>query len=185
TRPSRRCCCCCAARFHPSGWTRTPPSRCCIRPSAGGVRRGDARRGRGGGAAAGALLHPPLGGADPLAERRLRQGLRALALAAGDRRPSGVLLVEAIGDPTGLDMVDRRWALPAQAVAKLIATAREAAAAPGATAEQVLWTVWRASGLADRWYALSTRGAPTEPGSEGGRARQGAAEAADRDLDAM
>ena len=27
-----------------------------------------------------ALLHSPLGGADPLAERRLRQGLRALAL---------------------------------------------------------------------------------------------------------
>jgi ATP-dependent exoDNAse (exonuclease V) beta subunit len=32
--------------------------------------------------AAVALLHSPLGGADPLAERRLRQGLRALALAA-------------------------------------------------------------------------------------------------------
>ncbi|WP_433115328.1 ATP-dependent helicase [Micromonospora sp. CA-246542] len=31
--------------------------------------------------AAVALLHSPLGGADPLAERRLRQGLRALALA--------------------------------------------------------------------------------------------------------
>ena len=42
--------------------------------------------------AAVALLHSPLGGADPLAERRLRQGLRALALAAGDRRPSGELL---------------------------------------------------------------------------------------------
>ncbi|WP_433312799.1 ATP-dependent helicase [Micromonospora sp. CA-269861] len=36
-----------------------------------------------------ALLHSPLGGADPLAERRLRQGLRALALAGGDRRPPG------------------------------------------------------------------------------------------------
>ena len=35
--------------------------------------------------AAVALLHSPLGGADPLAERRLRQGLRALAL--GRRRP--------------------------------------------------------------------------------------------------
>ena len=99
--------------------------------------------------------------------------------------PSGELLVDAVRDPTGLDMVDRRWALPAQTVAQLIATAREAAAAPGATAEQVLWTVWRASGLADRWYALSTRGAPIEPGGEGGRARQWRAEAADRDLDAM
>jgi RecB family exonuclease len=135
--------------------------------------------------AAVALLHSPLGGADPLAERRLRQGLRALALAAGDRRPSGELLVDALRDPAGLDAVERRWAMPAQTVARLIATAREAAAAPGATAEQVLWSVWRASGLAERWYGLSTRGAPVEPGGEGGRARQWRAEAADRDLDAI
>src|SRR4029453_7258698 len=88
-----------------------------------------------------ALLHSPLGGADPLAERRLRQGLRALALAAGGRRASrGV--------------------------------ARRCGGAPGATGEQVVWRVWRASGLADRWYAMSTRGAPVEPGGEGGRARQ-------------
>ncbi|GAA2506544.1 hypothetical protein GCM10010434_060010 [Winogradskya humida] len=132
-----------------------------------------------------ALLHSPLGGADPLAERRLRQGLRALALAAGDRRPSGELLVDALRDPAGLDVVERRWAVPAQNVARLIAVARAAAAVPGATAEQVLWDVWRASGLSDRWYALSTRGAPVEPGGEGGRARQWRAEAADRDLDAM
>jgi RecB family exonuclease len=135
--------------------------------------------------AAVALLHSPLGGADPLAERRLRQGLRALALAAGDRRPSGELLVDAVRDPAGLDVVERRWAVPAQTVARLIAVAREAAAAPGATAEQVLWSVWRASGLAERWYAMSTRGAPVEPGGEGGRARQWRAEAADRDLDAI
>src|SRR5690606_28520464 len=30
------------------------------------------------------LLHSPLGGADPLSERRLRQGLRARAVATGD-----------------------------------------------------------------------------------------------------
>ena len=135
--------------------------------------------------AAVALLHSPLGGADPLAERRLRQGLRALALAAGDRRPSGELLVDALRDPAGLDVVERRWAAPAQTVARLIGAARQAAAAPGATAEQVLWSVWRASGLAERWYGLSTRGAPVEPGGEGGRARQWRAEAADRDLDAI
>jgi RecB family exonuclease len=135
--------------------------------------------------AAVALLHSPLGGADPLAERRLRQGLRALALAAGDRRPSGELLVDAVRDPAGLDIVERRWAVPAQTLARLIAIARKAATAPGATAEQVLWEVWRASGLAERWYALSTRGAPVEPGGEGGRARQWRAEAADRDLDAI
>ncbi len=131
-----------------------------------------------------ALLHSSLGGADPLAERRLRQGLRALALAAGDRRPSGELLVDALRDPAGLDLVERRWAKPAQTIARLIATAREAAAAPGATAEQVLWTVWRDSGLAERWYAMSTRGGPSDD-ADAGRARQWRAEAADRDLDSM
>ena len=103
--------------------------------------------------AAVALLHSPLGGADPLAERRLRQGLRALALAAGDRRPSGELLVEALRDPAELAMVERRWAAPARTVGRLLATAREAAARPGATAEEVLWAVWRDSGLAERWSA--------------------------------
>jgi RecB family exonuclease len=122
--------------------------------------------------AAVALLHSPLGGADPLAERRLRQGLRALAFAAGDRRPSGVLLVEALQDATELAAVDRRWAAPAKRVAGLIATAREAAAKPGSTVEDVLWAVWDAAGLADRWAEVSARGG-----------HRGAA--ADRDLDAV
>jgi len=129
--------------------------------------------------AAVALLHSPLGGADPLAERRLRQGLRALALAAGDRRPSGVLLVEALRDPAELAAVERRWAAPARAVAMLVATARDAAARPGSTVEDVLWAVWHASGLADRWGAVSLR--PAGPGT----AEERRAEAADRDLDAV
>ncbi|MEW2472902.1 ATP-dependent DNA helicase [Micromonospora gifhornensis] len=133
--------------------------------------------------AAVALLHSPLGGADPLAERRLRQGLRALALAAGDRRPSGELIVEALRDPAELAGVERRWAEPAQTVAGLLAVARETAARPGATAEDVLWAVWRASGLAELWSAALTRG-PSVAG-EGDLARRRRAEAADRDLDAV
>jgi superfamily I DNA/RNA helicase/RecB family exonuclease len=131
--------------------------------------------------AAVALLHSPLGGADPLTERRLRQGLRALALAGGDRRPSGVLLVEALRDPTELVAIERRWAAPAQEVARLLATAGEAAARPGATAEDVLWAVWRASGLAERWAAASGAVA----GGAGAVRDQRRAAAADRDLDAI
>ncbi|MDT4986396.1 MAG: hypothetical protein QOI74_490, partial [Micromonosporaceae bacterium] len=131
--------------------------------------------------AAVALLHSPLGGADPLAERRLRQGLRTLAMAAGDRRPSGVLLVEALRDATELAAVEGRWAESARAVARLLATAREAAegrstatggAAGLATVEDVLWAVWTATGLAQRWAEVSARGG-----------HRGAA--ADRDLDAV
>ncbi|WFE46566.1 PD-(D/E)XK nuclease family protein [Verrucosispora sp. WMMD1129] len=133
--------------------------------------------------AAVALLHSPLGGADPLAERRLRQGLRALALARGDRRPSGELIIEVLRDPAELVGVERRWAEPAQTVAGLLAVAREAADRPAATAEEVLWAVWRASGLAELWSAALTRG-PTVAG-EGDLARRRRAEAADRDLDAV
>ncbi len=133
--------------------------------------------------AAVALLHSPLGGADPLAERRLRQGLRTLALAAGDRRPSGELLVEALRDPAELAVVERRWAAPAKSVARLLATARDAAAEPASTAEDVLWAVWRATGLGDRWYGAIVRaGRATGEPDNGPRWR---AEAADRDLDAV
>ncbi|WP_320066370.1 ATP-dependent helicase [Micromonospora sp. RTGN7] len=130
-----------------------------------------------------ALLHSPLGGADPLAERRLRQGLRSLALALGDRRPSGELIVDALRDPEELAAIDRHWAEPAQAVAGLLAITREAAGRPEATAEGVLWAVWNASGLAERWAGAITRG--REATGEHETARRWRAEAADRDLDAV
>ncbi|MEU8042865.1 ATP-dependent DNA helicase [Micromonospora echinofusca] len=133
--------------------------------------------------AAVALLHSPLGGADPLAERRLRQGLRALALAGGDRRPSGELIVQALRDPAELAGIERHWAEPAQTVAGLLAVAREAAERPGATAEDVLWAVWRASGLAELWSAATGRGQTVA--GEGDVARRRRAESADRDLDAV
>ncbi|MFV2020368.1 ATP-dependent helicase [Micromonospora sp. LOL_023] len=142
--------------------------------------------------AAVALLHSPLGGADPLAERRLRQGLRALALAAGDRRPSGELLVDALRDPAELAAIDRRWAAPAQAVAALLATGRDTATRAGATVEDVLWAVWHTSGLADRWFGAIVRG--RTPAGPAGAVQVGGltdtagrwrAAAADRDLDAV
>jgi len=118
------------------------------------------------------LLQSPLGGADALAVRRIRQELRALASAAGDFRASGRLLVEALQRPAELAAVEERWARPAVRVAGLVAVAREAAARAGASAEDVLWAVWQASGLAARWEQAS---------AEGGQ--RGAA--ADRDLDAV
>jgi superfamily I DNA/RNA helicase/RecB family exonuclease len=118
------------------------------------------------------LLHSVLGGADPLSERRLRQGLREAAARLGDQRPSGELMVEALTEPSVLALIEPRWARPARAIADLMAVAREMAARRSATAEDVLWAVWRTSGLADRWAAASARG-----GRRGGTA--------DRDLDAV
>jgi superfamily I DNA/RNA helicase/RecB family exonuclease len=119
-----------------------------------------------------ALLHSPIGGADPLTERRLRQELRSLAAAAGDRRPSGDLLVEALTRPAELAAVRRRWSGPAYAVANVLDAVRRTAAEPGATIEDVLWSLWCATTLPQRWSAESARG-----GSRGATA--------DRDLDAV
>ena len=114
------------------------------------------------------LLHSPLGGADPFGERRLRQALKVI----DPERASGDLLVAALWQPELLASIDERWRGPALAVARLLAVARQAAAEPNATAEDVLWRVWQASGLAQRWAAASARGG-----------RRGAT--ADRDLDAV
>ncbi|HEY2792153.1 MAG TPA: ATP-dependent DNA helicase [Micromonosporaceae bacterium] len=122
--------------------------------------------------AAVALLHSPIGEADPLTERRLRQELRALAAAAGDHRPSGELLVEALTNPAELAAVRRRWSAPAYSVATALAAVRESAARPDATIEDVLWALWSATKLAERWSAESARG-----GSRGATA--------DRDLDSV
>jgi len=117
-----------------------------------------------------ALLGSPLGGADALALRRLRQQLRRLV--ADPSRPSGALLVEALCDPRDLLALDDLAAAPAQRVADLLATARRVAAEPGRTVEDILWTVWQASGLGPRWQRTSR-----QPGVRGA--------AADRDLDGV
>ena len=118
------------------------------------------------------LVTSPLGGADVMALRRLRQVLRRAELDAGGRRASGPLLVEALADPTVLAALDGAATRPATTVARLLARAREAALRPGATAETVLWEVWSHNGLAGRWERASFGG------GHAGRA-------ADRDLDAV
>jgi superfamily I DNA/RNA helicase/RecB family exonuclease len=118
------------------------------------------------------LVTSPLGGADVMALRRLRQALRRHELAFGGGRASGPLLVEALEDPAVLVPLDGHATRPAAQVAGLLARAREALALPGATAESVLWEVWSHTGLAARWARSS---------AEGGHAGS----AADRDLDAV
>ncbi|MFG2076798.1 ATP-dependent helicase [Nonomuraea maritima] len=124
------------------------------------------------------LLTGPLGGTDMIGVRRLRRALKIAENEAvhaaedeGDARSSGELLVAAIHDPRELTRVEPHVALPAERVARLLAAAREAVGGQG-TAEDVLWAVWQASGLAERWTELSLQGGP--------RGAQ-----ADRDLDAV
>ncbi|GAA3202776.1 hypothetical protein GCM10010486_86180 [Nonomuraea roseoviolacea subsp. carminata] len=132
------------------------------------------------------LMTGPLGGTDMIGVRRLRRALKIAeneAHALGERPPeegaeagegprtSGQLLVAALQDTRELTPVEPHVALPAERVAKLLVTAREAVREQG-TAEDVLWAIWQASGLAERWTELSLAG--------GARGAQ-----ADRDLDAV
>ncbi|WP_198950331.1 ATP-dependent DNA helicase [Kineosporia sp. A_224] len=118
------------------------------------------------------LLTGPVGGADAVALRRLRQALRAVEIAAGGGRGSDDLLVEAVLSPGSLVLVEPRVAAPAFRVAAAVTAGRTAAAVPGATAETVLWALWETAGLAAPWRRTALRG-----GQAGARA--------DRDLDAV
>jgi superfamily I DNA/RNA helicase/RecB family exonuclease len=121
------------------------------------------------------LLCGPLGGTDALGLRRLRRSLQLLADAdpEGQRSPgnNADMLAHALLDPRDLTVVPDRVAEPAQRVAGLLATARDAIAS-GGSAEDVLWAIWDASGLAGQWQQVSAAGGP-------------AGAAADRDLDAV
>jgi len=87
----------------------------------------------------------------------------------GDR--GGDLLASALLDPRDLHALPDSVAGPARRVAGLLAKARAAIAA-GGSAEDVLWAIWDASGLAPQWQRASAAGGP-------------AGAAADRDLDAV
>ncbi|GLZ40508.1 DNA helicase [Actinokineospora sp. NBRC 105648] len=131
-------------------------------------------------AAVPALLDPPLaemllssqlGGADPLALRRLRRGLRRLELAAGGDRSSDDLLVEVLADDDRLTALADTEVGPVRRVSGLMALVRKGIA-EGASLEQILWETWQSSGLETRWVATAARGGPV--GAQ-----------ADRDLDAI
>src|SRR6516162_3283174 len=118
------------------------------------------------------LLCGPLGGTDALGLRRLRRSLGLLAGAGGDRVRGGAdLLAEALLSPRDLTALPDSVSGPARRVAGLLAVAKAAIRA-GGSAEDVLWAIWDASGLAPQWQQASAAG-----GAAGA--------AADRDLDAV
>ncbi|WP_432491631.1 ATP-dependent helicase [Kineococcus gypseus] len=136
------------------------------------------------------LVTSPLGGADVVALRRLRQCLRRAELAAGGGRSSDAVLTSALAgvlagasradDPATADvalLADEDPALrPAQRLAAVLQAGRAAAARDDADAEQVLWALWDAAGLGPRWQRAAL--------ARGASARAEAARA-DRDLDAV
>lgn len=123
-------------------------------------------------ATASLLLTSPMGGLDVVSLRRLRRALRAEELDGGGGRSSDALLVELLEDPVRAATLPGTVRRGPVAVARALAAGRGAAEAPGASAQTVLWAVWEATGLAERWRSAALDGGPA-----GARA--------DRDLDAV
>ncbi|MFD1720211.1 PD-(D/E)XK nuclease family protein [Amnibacterium endophyticum] len=94
------------------------------------------------------LVTGPCCGLDRLALRRLRLSLRVEELGGGGARSAGELLVDALGAPERLATIPngRRAARLAETMAAV-----RAADGAGASAEELLWLVWEASGLAGPW----------------------------------
>lgn len=142
------------------------------------------------------LLTSRLGGASPSRIRRLRQSLRAAELRAGGHRSSDELILRALlpdaVSPTepahgtgGEGPVDPAEAVAAdgvpvrgagtdhlERVRRVLAAGRAALAGEDPSAENVLWALWSASGLAEPWERTALSG-----GEESDRAH--------RDLDAI
>ncbi|WP_231390380.1 ATP-dependent DNA helicase [Nocardia sp. CNY236] len=124
------------------------------------------------------LLAGPLGGADQIAVRRLRRGLKRAVLESArseagsddpsqrgstidDRSSARVLsdLVIGSGNPAILDRLTEVEAAPLRRVLDTVERAR-AAHEHNAGLEDVLWVLWTTSRLERRWVAHSERGGP-------------------------
>ncbi|MDZ5621166.1 ATP-dependent DNA helicase [Nocardioides sp. HM23] len=113
------------------------------------------------------LLISPLGGLDATEVRALTRALRAVHPEVGPRE----LVRRAVLDPALLDGVEGQPASRTRALAQLLERAR-AGIGEGASAEQVLWTLWSGTSWGERLRAASLRGGQ-------------AARLAHRDLDAL
>ena len=120
------------------------------------------------------LLSSALGSADALVLRRLRRALRQAELADDGSRTSDELLVAATLSQQDLTVELPVVAEPVRRVRAVLDAGRAALAVEGASAsaEDVLWAMWAASGLAQEWERDAFAGGP-------------AGTRADRDLDAM
>ena len=122
------------------------------------------------------LLVGPFGQVDPVHLRRLRRRVRTQELVAGGTRTADEVLADLLADEelratTPADL--HPDLAPLVRVGAVLDAGRAAAAAePAGSAEDVLWALWDASGLAGSWAAQALAG-----GALGARA--------DRDLDAV
>lgn len=117
------------------------------------------------------LLQGLVGGFDPVQLRRLRTALRREELRTGGERAPAQLLIDACRHPAELDALDTREGRRAARVARMIDEVHRGWE-QRASAHELLWTVWQASGLEKTWGQAARGNGPL-------------ADQANRDLDAV
>ncbi|YAL84038.1 ATP-dependent helicase [Dermacoccaceae bacterium W4C1] len=118
------------------------------------------------------LLCSPIGGADAVTLRRLRRLLRRDEIDSGGTRSGDELLTGLITSGPGGALLSGPDGAAARRIVAVLDAARAGLASPEATAEDVLWSMWAAAGVASVWEQRALEG-----GAAGRRA--------DRDLDAV
>ncbi|WP_166983337.1 ATP-dependent DNA helicase [Paramicrobacterium fandaimingii] len=98
------------------------------------------------------LATGPVCGVDTVALRRLKRELRNEDIAGGGTSTPAELIVQAFGHPNGFATIDSASARRAGRFAAALDSARQCAAG-GGSIEEVLWTIWTASGRAESWGA--------------------------------
>ena len=111
------------------------------------------------------------GGLDPVAQRRLRTSMRHAELQDGGDRSARELLVSAMAHPLEFSLIDTPDARRAGRIAETVAQVRRQLE-EGATAHELLWTVWERQGRQGELSTLADGHGPL-------------AEQARRDLDAV
>jgi superfamily I DNA/RNA helicase len=101
------------------------------------------------------LINSPFCGLDSVELRRLRRELRREESMAGGNKSSDELLVDLFATPNSLESIQGREARKVRYFLKSLAAAKVVAADPMQTIEDLLWSLWKPSGLAATWQELS------------------------------
>ena len=101
------------------------------------------------------LINSPFCGLDSVELRRLRRELRREESMAGGNKSSDELLVDLFANPNSLETIQGREARKVRYFLKSLAAAKVVAADPMQTIEDLLWALWKPSGLAATWQELS------------------------------
>ncbi len=101
------------------------------------------------------LLTSVFGGLDSLGIRRLRRAIRREELLADGMRNSDELLVDLFEAPGTLSAIRGSEARKAERFLKMLSEAKDIAADPTRSIEDLLWHLWSGSGLDKSWQVLS------------------------------